>query len=265
MSKKKVKRSTEARSLELEEEPNMVVAEIGEDKFEETIEIQNKIEVANITTETTVSNSVTVEINNELKPVAVDEVAKVETVIEEKQAQTEIKSEETKVEIKEEVKNMAEIIVEKQEETTTTVQVENTEVKQEEVKEVMTSEIVAEKKGALNDAKQKFREAVTKSLDEELAKVENMEVISSQFNKSSDFVQNMLKRLEEHLEVAGVKGRNRVETVVDGVFGDNIVNDITTKTLGFVGEKIAQGYTLGTAPAVAVGGAVRGVYKKIVD
>ena len=30
-------------------------------------------------------------------------------------------------------------------------------------------------------------------------------------------------------------------------------------------RKIAQGYTLGTAPAVVVTGAVRGVYRKIVE
>jgi hypothetical protein len=130
---------------------------------------------------------------------------------------------------------------------------------------VLSSETVAEKKKELAEAKKKFKEAISKSVEDELARVENMEVISSQFNKTSDFVQNMLKRLEDYLEVAEVKGRMRVESVVDGVLGDNIVNDTVTKTLSYVGGKVSQGYTLGSSPAVAVGGAVRGVYKKIVE
>jgi|GEM_PF-6346608 len=127
------------------------------------------------------------------------------------------------------------------------------------------NDVVEEKKEALKEAKAKFKEAVTLSLDEELAKVENVEVISSQFNKSSDFVENMLTKLMQHLEMSEIQGRKRVEDAVDGLLGDNIVNDIVTTTLGYVGGKAAKGYTMGTAPAVAVSGAVKGAYKKIVD
>ena len=136
------------------------------------------------------------------------------------------------------------------------------EVKNE---EILTEENVAQKKEALKEAKAKFKEAVALSVDEELSKVENVEIISSQFTKSSDFVQNMLNKLTAHLEMSEIQGRQKVEDAVDGLLGDNIVNDLVTTGLGYIGGKAAKGYTMGTAPAVAVGGAVRGAYKKIAE
>jgi hypothetical protein len=145
-------------------------------------------------------------------------------------------------------------------ETITTVKKDEkmTEIKNE-------NDVIEEKKEALKEAKEKFKEAVTLSLDEELSKVENVEIISSQFNKSSDFVENMLTKLMQHLAMSEIQGRKKVEDAVDGLLGDNIVNDIVTTTLGYVGGKAAKGYTIGTAPAVVVSGAVKGAYKKIVD
>lgn len=132
-------------------------------------------------------------------------------------------------------------------------------------KEVLLDDNVAEKKQALVEAKEKFKEAISQSVEEELAKVENIEVISSQFTKSSDFVESMLNKLSEHLQLAEIQGRKKVEDTVDGILGDNLVNDIATMTLGYVGGKVAKGYTMGTAPAVAVSGAVKGLYKKVTD
>ena len=273
MSKKKTKRSAEARSLELEEESKMAVAGIGESKTEEIVNNENIVEtIANDNQTVAVVEVKNDEENSEVK--AVETVANEKLEIEEpvvivNEEINEVETVEVKVETVEKVNVVeTEQVINVVNEEKTVVEVEEskqTDVKVEEVVESVTLESVAEKKEALDNAKQKFKEAVARSLDEELAKVENLEVISSQFNKSSDFVQNMLKRLEEHLEIAGVKGRNRVETVVDGVLGDNVINDFATKTLGYVGEKMAQGYTLGIAPAVTVTGAVRGVYRKIVE
>jgi hypothetical protein len=275
MSKKRIKKSNKLLESDKESEDMAVIA-IGEDQVEEFSPSIQEVVLQNINTE--IVKTIETENQNtqivEQKPEFEIQAPK---VIDESQEIVEEKAEKIKIieENKMEIVEVKTVEVEKVTVTEVTTQIEEIviqsapmveekiQVKEEIVLE--TNESVAEKKVALEGAKQKFQDAVARSLDEELAKVENMEVISSQFNKSSDFIQSMLIRLEEHLEIAGAKGRTKIENVVDGVLGDNIINDIATKTLGYVGEKVAQGYTLGTAPAVAVTGAVRGVYRTIVE
>ncbi len=282
MSKKQIKKSNKLLESEKESEDMAVIA-IGEDQVEEFSPSIQEVVLQNINTEivktieTENQNTLIVEQKPEFKiqaPKVIDE-SQTKIVANKIESQEIVEEQADKIEIIEENKmeNVEVKTVEVETEVTTQIEEiviesapmveEKIQVKEEIVLE--TNESVAEKKVALEGAKQKFRDAVARSLDEELAKVENMEVISSQFNKSSNFIQSMLIRLEEHLEIAGTKGRTKIENVVDGVLGDNIINDIATKTLGYVGEKIAQGYTLGTAPAVVVTGAVRGVYRKIVE
>jgi len=209
------------------------------------------------TVETNTSNT------EDVKTDSVPVQAKLDLTIDSVTVPEEVETE--KVIATEEVKKEKKIITETVEKKITKEVIKENKMAEIKNEEVLSDESVADKREALKDAKVKFKEAVALSVEEELAKVENVEIISSQFTKSSDFVQNMLTKLMNHLEIAEIQGRRKVEDAVDGLLGDNIANDVVTTTLGYVGGKVAKGYTMGTAPAVVVSGAVKGAYKKIVD
>jgi Fe2+ transport system protein B len=213
-----------------------------------------------VKTETEVEKA-EIEVKTETEVEKAEVEVKTETEVE--KAEVEVKTE-TEVE-KAEVEVKTETEVEKAEvEVKTETEVEKAEV------EVKTETEATEDKKDFSEEKEEKMAEVNETVTTAEEKVEttttpDYNVLLAQFNGTSNFVVSLVDGFVSQLEVAKHQGENKVETVLDGVFGDNVVANNAVKGFKFVGGKVAQGYTFGFAPAVAMGGAAKGLYKKVVN
>ncbi|EJF07040.1 hypothetical protein ThvES_00008820 [Thiovulum sp. ES] len=97
-------------------------------------------------------------------------------------------------------------------------------------------------------------------------KAGEMNILKEQFDASTDMVFNALNTLSLQMDVASTKGKIKGVQIV-GNFGgaDTKLNGFTKDLGSLLGSTVATGGLVGLMPMVTMAGAVRGVYRKIID
>ncbi|EJF06630.1 hypothetical protein ThvES_00012650 [Thiovulum sp. ES] len=158
---------------------------------------------------------------------------------------------ETKVETKEtpkaEVKTEAKVETPKVEAKTEKVEVKTEAKKQEKVE----TPVVETKKEETKETKMAENNT-------------DYSVISAQYEGGTNFITSLIDGFKGQLEVAETKGKTKAGEVIGDAFGQSIFGEGAKDGLTYLAGKVCQGYAFGFAPAAAMGGVVRGVYKKVI-
>jgi hypothetical protein len=188
-------------------------------------------------------------VNNSAKSVKTTEKkqeVKVETP--EVTVKTEASKVETQAEAKEtpkaEVKTKAEVETQKVEAKTEKVEVKTETKKQEKVETPVVETKKEETKMAENNT--------------------DYSVISAQYEGGTNFITSLIDGFKGQLEVAETKGKTKADEIIGDAFGQSIFGEGAKDGLTYLAGKVCQGYAFGFAPAAAMGGVVRGVYKKVI-
>jgi len=117
-------------------------------------------------------------------------------------------------------------------------------------------------KEEVSKAEQAYKDAKHQLAEQ---KAQDTNITVAQFDASTEAIINTLNTLNEQISIAKTKGSLKGKSIVDGFGGENKFSDFVTDLAGVIGSTVATGGTLGAMPMVVMAGAVRGVYKKVID
>jgi hypothetical protein len=137
-------------------------------------------------------------------------------------------------------------------------------------KETPKAEVETKKVEVKTEKQEKVETPVVETKKEETKETKMAEnntdysVISAQYEGGTKFITSLIDGFKGQLEVAETKGKTKADEIIGDAFGQSIFGEGAKDGLTYLAGKVCQGYAFGFAPAAAMGGVVRGVYKKVI-